>query len=133
MIHNVEQMRDGKFVGGALIVLIGARWYNFPPPTAFRRKQLQAAGTQHVTPAMASYSAALPSVARSLFAPCRLPLRQVPAMPAFTGFQQTRGMKNKSKDKGKKTKSKADRRGAKEFQQKDLKDMEQFALCDAMR
>ncbi|KAJ6155428.1 hypothetical protein N7470_005994 [Penicillium chermesinum] len=87
---------------------------------------------------MASYGAALPTVARSILAPCRLPFRQMPMMPmvpAFTGFQQSRGMKNKAKDKGKgKGKAtKADRRGAKDFQQKDLKDMQQFALCDAMR
>lgn len=58
--------------------------------------------------------------------------------PVFSGFhQQVRGAKNnpqaKGKGKKKEEKTKKGRKGPKEFRQKDLKDMEQFALCDAMR
>lgn len=55
--------------------------------------------------------------------------------PAFSVFQQVRGVKNnpQAKGKGKKKEAKTDRKGPREFQQKNLKDMEQYALCDAMR
>jgi len=55
--------------------------------------------------------------------------------PAFSVFQQVRGVKSnpQAKGKGKKKEAKSDRKGPREFQQKNLKDMEQYALCDAMR
>lgn len=57
--------------------------------------------------------------------------------PVLSGFyqQQLRGAKSnnpQAQNKGKKT-SKAKTKGAREFQQKNLKDIQQFALCDAMR
>ena len=57
-------------------------------------------------------------------------------VPALMTFQQVRGLKNNQKGKGKgkgKSEPKPDRRGPREFRQKILKDMEQYALCDAMR
>ncbi|CAL5871320.1 uncharacterized protein PFLUO_LOCUS5570 [Penicillium psychrofluorescens] len=58
--------------------------------------------------------------------------------PLFPAFQQVRGakgnaQKGKGKNKGKDKAVKPDRRGPREFRQKNLKDMDQFALCDAMR
>jgi large subunit ribosomal protein L1 len=58
--------------------------------------------------------------------------------PLFPAFQQVRGakgnaQKGKGKNKGKDKTVKPDRRGPREFRQRNLKDMEQFALCDAMR
>jgi large subunit ribosomal protein L1 len=61
--------------------------------------------------------------------------------PALSIFQQVRGMgsnpqKSKSKGKGKGKHAappKTSRRGPLEFRQKNLKDMEQYTLCDAMR
>jgi large subunit ribosomal protein L1 len=54
--------------------------------------------------------------------------------PMLSGFQQVRGAKNNPQAKGKKKeKPKKGRKGPREFRQKDLKDMEQFSLCDAMR
>lgn len=84
---------------------------------------------------MSFYGAVLPSAARGILSSCRLSLREKSIAPAFAGFQQVRGMKNKQgKGKGKwKKETKADRKGIREFRQKDLKDMEQYALCDAMR
>lgn len=56
--------------------------------------------------------------------------------PVLSGFyqQQLRGAKSnnpQAQSKGKKSKAKT--KGAREFQQKNLKDIQQFALCDAMR
>lgn len=84
---------------------------------------------------MSSYGAVLPAAARGIFSSCRLPFREKSVAPAFAAFQQVRGLKNnqKTKGKGKKKATKTDRKGSREFQQKNLKDMEQFALCDAMR
>jgi large subunit ribosomal protein L1 len=84
---------------------------------------------------MSSYGAALPSAARSILSSCRLPLREKSVAPAFSVFQQVRGVKSnpQAKGKGKKKEAKSDRKGPREFQQKNLKDMEQYALCDAMR
>jgi large subunit ribosomal protein L1 len=84
---------------------------------------------------MSSYGAALPSAARGILSSCRLPLREKSMTPAFSVFQQVRGVKSnpQAKGKGKKKEAKSDRKGPREFQQKNLKDMEQYALCDAMR
>lgn len=49
--------------------------------------------------------------------------------------QQLRGAKSnnpQAQGKGKKAKAKP-KKGAREFTQRDLKDMQQFSLCDAMR
>lgn len=76
---------------------------------------------------MSSYNPLLPSVARSILSPYRSQaLREKSIVPLFLNSrQQVRGAKNKSKGPNKK--------GPKYFQQKDLKDAQQFALCDAMR
>lgn len=85
---------------------------------------------------MSSYGAVLPAAARGILSSCRLPPREKSIAPLFAGFQQVRGVKSKNnpqaKGKGKKE-TKTDRRGPREFRQKNLKDMEQYALCDAMR
>lgn len=83
---------------------------------------------------MSSYGAGLPSVARSFLSSCRPALREQPIAASFAAFQQVRGFKQaKGKGKGKKE-TKSDRKGlSRDFRQKNLKDMEQFALCDAMR
>ncbi|OQD72815.1 hypothetical protein PENDEC_c019G04362 [Penicillium decumbens] len=85
---------------------------------------------------MSSYGAALPSVARGILLSCRSPLREKSMTPFFSGFQQVRGVKTNMQAKAKakaKKQTKPERKGPREFQQKNLKDMEQFALCDAMR
>lgn len=55
--------------------------------------------------------------------------------PLLSSFQQVRGAKNNPQAQGKKNKekSKKTKKGPREFKQRDLKDMDQFALCDAMR
>ncbi|EAW14749.1 mitochondrial 54S ribosomal protein uL1m [Aspergillus clavatus NRRL 1] len=55
--------------------------------------------------------------------------------PLLSSFQQVRGAKSNPQAQGKKAKGKAkkDKKGPRDFKQKDLKDMEQFALCDAIR
>lgn len=54
--------------------------------------------------------------------------------PLLAGFQQqTRGFKKGKKEKKEKEAAKKARKGPRDFIQKDLKDVEQFALCDAMR
>ncbi|KAF9883949.1 mitochondrial 54S ribosomal protein mrpl1 [Aspergillus nanangensis] len=82
-----------------------------------------------------SYNQLLPTAARSLLSSCRSPIRTAPMAPVFLGFhQQVRGAKNNPQAKGKKDLPvKKGRKGPKEFRQKNLKDVEQFALCDAMR
>ncbi|KAJ5573803.1 uncharacterized protein N7459_008230 [Penicillium hispanicum] len=80
---------------------------------------------------MSSYGAVMPTAARGILSSCRLPLRVKSIGPIFATYQQVRGAKN-MKGKGK-SQPKQDRRGAREFRQKSLKDMEQYALCDAMR
>lgn len=46
--------------------------------------------------------------------------------------QQVRGAKS-NPQANKKSKTKKKEKGAREFKQRDLKDMEQYSLCDAMR
>jgi large subunit ribosomal protein L1 len=84
---------------------------------------------------MSSYGAALPFAARGILSLCRLPLSEKSMTPALSIFQQVRGFKSnpQAKGKGKKKETKTDKKGSREFRQKNLKDMEQFALCDAMR
>jgi large subunit ribosomal protein L1 len=56
--------------------------------------------------------------------------------PLLSSFhQQVRGAKSNPQAKYKKAnaKSKKEKKGPREFKQKDLKDIEQFALCDAIR
>ncbi|KAE8150122.1 ribosomal protein L1 [Aspergillus avenaceus] len=84
-------------------------------------------------------SSLLPSVARSLLSSCRSPLRQGSMAPLVPGFQQVRGAKSnpqaiirKNREKEKASVRKG-RRGPRDFKQRDLKDMEQFTLCDAVR
>ncbi|KAJ5108674.1 hypothetical protein N7456_005349 [Penicillium angulare] len=82
---------------------------------------------------MSSFGAVLPTGARGILSSCRLQLREKSIAPAFQSLQQVRGLKNqKNKSKGK-AETKSSRRGPLEFTQRNLKDMEQFALCDAMR
>lgn len=52
--------------------------------------------------------------------------------PAST-LQQVRGLKTKTKGKGKPAPSSKTRKLSTEYIQRDLKDMPQWALCDAMR
>ncbi|RDW93127.1 mitochondrial 54S ribosomal protein uL1m [Aspergillus mulundensis] len=63
------------------------------------------------------------------------------AAPLFSGYQQARGaatarnkqaVERKKRDKAARSLAKG-KKGPREFKQKSLKDMEQFALCDAMR
>lgn len=84
--------------------------------------------------AMSSFGAVMPSAARGILSSCSLPLRQRAIAPASLGLQQVRGFKDQKKGKGKgKSQPKSDRKGNRDFQQKNLADMERFALCDAMR
>lgn len=56
--------------------------------------------------------------------------------PFLSSFhQQVRGAKSnpQAQNKKAKAKSKKEKKGPREFKQKDLKDVEQFALCDAIR
>jgi large subunit ribosomal protein L1 len=83
---------------------------------------------------MSSYGTVLPTVARGILSSCRPALREKSIAPAFSTFQQVRGAKSNPQARGKgKKDSKSDRKGPREFRQKNLKDMEQHALCDAMR
>ncbi|KAL4870243.1 hypothetical protein BDV12DRAFT_184642 [Aspergillus spectabilis] len=92
---------------------------------------------------MASLSSLAPTGARSLLSICRPTLQQGSmAVPLSSSYQQAMGAhslsnnkmamaaKRKKKEAHAKEKSK---RGPREFRQKSLKDVEQFALCDAMR
>lgn len=81
---------------------------------------------------MSSYSSLLPSAARTALSSCRSPLRGKPIAP-FLSLQQVRGAKSNPQAKKKGKAAKKDKKGAREYAQKDLKDMEQFTLCDAMR
>ncbi|CAI7606771.1 unnamed protein product [Penicillium manginii] len=90
---------------------------------------------------MSSLGVAMPTAARGILSSCRPSLRETSMTPALSIFQQVRGMgsnpqKSKSKGKGKGKHAappKTSRRGPLEFRQKNLKDMEQYTLCDAMR
>ncbi|KAL4788487.1 ribosomal protein L1-like protein [Aspergillus varians] len=90
---------------------------------------------------MSSLSSLMPSGARTtLLSICRPSLRQgVMAGPVLSSYQQVRGAANNKQALEKRKRDKAakalkkSKKGPREFQQKDLKDIEQFALCDAMR
>ncbi|OQE19486.1 hypothetical protein PENSTE_c015G07865 [Penicillium steckii] len=83
---------------------------------------------------MSSLGVALPSAARGILSSCRSSLRETSVNPSFSVLQQVRGLKSNPQAKGKgKKAAKPSRRGPLEFRQKSLKDMDQFALCDAMR
>ncbi|KAJ5689325.1 hypothetical protein N7462_003717 [Penicillium macrosclerotiorum] len=83
---------------------------------------------------MSSYGAIMPTAARGLFLSCRPSLREKSIVPALSVIQQVRGVKSNPQAKGKgKKETKVDRRGPREFRQRNLKDIEQYALCDAMR
>jgi large subunit ribosomal protein L1 len=69
---------------------------------------------------------------------CRSPLRQGSiAAPLFSNYQQVRGKASAPQKGGKKgAKDKAadkKKKGPRDYAQVDLSQMEQFALCDAMR
>jgi large subunit ribosomal protein L1 len=81
---------------------------------------------------MSSYGSVLPSAARGILSSCRAPLRETSIAPVLSTFQQVRGLKSKPKSKGKEQPVKKGK-GPQEFTQKNLKDMPQWALCDAMR
>ncbi|KAJ5182942.1 hypothetical protein N7492_000558 [Penicillium capsulatum] len=81
---------------------------------------------------MSFSGAVLPTAARGILSSWRPLLRQQSITPIFSSFQQVRGAKNNAKGKGK-SQPKPDRRGPREFRQRNLKDIEQYALCDAMR
>ena len=80
---------------------------------------------------MSSYGSLLPSAARNVLSSCRSPLRPGAIAPLIS-LQQVRGAKSKPQAK-KKGKGKKAKKGPQEFAQKDLKDIEQFTLCDAIR
>ncbi|KAG2026493.1 hypothetical protein GB937_002005 [Aspergillus fischeri] len=85
---------------------------------------------------MSSLGSILPSAARGILSTCQLPLRQRTMAPLLSSFhQQVRGAKSnpQAQNKKAKAKSKKEKKGPREFKQKDLKDVEQFALCDAIR
>lgn len=78
-------------------------------------------------PPMSSYGAFLPSVARAILSPYRVPcLREKAIAPFALNAHQVRGAKSKSKPPQRK-------KGSAHFAQNDLKDALQFTLCDAMR
>lgn len=79
---------------------------------------------------MSSYSSFLPTAARGLLSPCRASSIREKSIAPFlvTSRQQIRGAKSKSSKGGKKG-----RKGPTSFKQKDLKDVEQYSLCDAIR
>jgi large subunit ribosomal protein L1 len=67
---------------------------------------------------------------------CRSSLRQrAPIAPFLYPLQQqqVRGAKNNPQARGKKDTPKKKDKGLRDYRQKSLKDIEQFALCDAMR
>ncbi|KAJ5352827.1 Ribosomal protein L1 [Penicillium brevicompactum] len=83
---------------------------------------------------MSSYGSVLPTAARGIISSCRAPLREASMAPSFSTFQQVRGLKTKTKGKGKSGPSNTkSRKGPAEYVQKNLKDMPQWTLCDAMR
>ncbi|KAL4964441.1 mitochondrial 54S ribosomal protein uL1m [Aspergillus stella-maris] len=88
---------------------------------------------------MSSFSSLMPTGAKSMLSICRPSFRQGSmTAPALSGHQQVRRINQQNamamaahrRNKAATTKG---RKGPKAFQQKDLKDIEQFALCDAMR
>ncbi|KAL3491295.1 ribosomal protein L1-like protein [Aspergillus germanicus] len=87
---------------------------------------------------MASFNSLMPSGARSMLSICRSPLRQGSiAAPLFSSYQQVRGKASAPQKGGKKgSKDKAadkKKKGPRDYAQVDLSQMDQFALCDAMR
>lgn len=87
---------------------------------------------------MATPFRALPIPARSIASPCRSTLRTNGAIAPFLyplSHQQVRSATNNPQAKGKKdqNKSKKKTKGARDYKQKDLKLIDQYALCDAMR
>ncbi|PYH42725.1 mitochondrial 54S ribosomal protein uL1m [Aspergillus saccharolyticus JOP 1030-1] len=89
---------------------------------------------------MSSFSSVLPTAARGLASSCRSSLRPVPLAPVVYRPQPIRwassskgSSKKSSSQSQSKKKEKPTKKHAKEFFQRDLKPMEQFALCDAMR
>ncbi|KAL2825944.1 ribosomal protein L1-like protein [Aspergillus cavernicola] len=86
---------------------------------------------------MSSFTSLMPTGARTVLSICRPSLRQWPmAAPLFSSYQQVREASNNRQAQGKNKKEKAikkTKKGPREFRQKDLKDMQQWALCDAIR
>ncbi|KAL4815312.1 ribosomal protein L1-like protein [Aspergillus spinulosporus] len=92
---------------------------------------------------MSSFSSLMPTGARALLSICRPSVRQGSmTAPLFSGYQQAQARgaataRNKQaaerRKRDKAAKSAKSKKGPREFKQKDLKDVEQFALCDAMR
>ncbi|KAJ5851403.1 uncharacterized protein N7529_010788 [Penicillium soppii] len=82
---------------------------------------------------MSSYGSVLPTAARGILSSCRPSIREASIAPAFSTLQQVRGLKVKTNRKGKAAQPTKSRRGPQEFRQYNLKDMPQWALCDAMR
>ncbi|EED17972.1 mitochondrial large ribosomal subunit protein L1, putative [Talaromyces stipitatus ATCC 10500] len=82
---------------------------------------------------------ALPVTAGHISASCRSTLRQNSAIAPFLyplGQQQVRTATSNPQAKGKKNKQKESKKkvkGARDYQQKDLSLIDQYALCDAMR
>ncbi|KAL4942904.1 hypothetical protein BDV06DRAFT_154794 [Aspergillus oleicola] len=89
---------------------------------------------------MSSFSSLMPTGAKTMLSICRPSLRQGSmAVPVLSGHQQVRELNKQAvarsrRDKAQRTaQSSKAKKGPKEFVQKDLKDIEKFALCDAMR
>ncbi|KAL4801617.1 ribosomal protein L1-like protein [Aspergillus unguis] len=86
---------------------------------------------------MSSFSTLMPAGARTMLSICRPSLRPGSmAAPVLSNYQQVRGAAKKQatgKKNQKGTKSTTKKKGPREFKQRDLKDIEQFALCDAVR
>lgn len=110
-----------------------------PPPKRFGKHSTVTSTTDSIISfpdLMASSIASLPVVARSMSLSCRSALRQKSPIAPFLyplQQQQVRGAKNNPQARNKKDKPKKKDKGAREFKQKDLKDITQFSLCDAMR
>lgn len=85
---------------------------------------------------MASAFRALPVTAGPISASCRLTLRQNSAVAPFLyplGQQQVRTAMSNSKGKKNIKEPKKKAKGTRDYQQKDLGLIDQYALCDAMR
>ncbi|OKL64051.1 hypothetical protein UA08_00376 [Talaromyces atroroseus] len=88
---------------------------------------------------MATPFRSLPVTARNISASYRSALRPNGVIAPFLyplSQQQVRGVKNNPQAKGKKDQNKSKKKsnkGARDYQQKDLKLIDQYALCDAMR
>lgn len=115
-----------------------------PASASFGGKQWPDETAQRTTvhiPVMSSFSALMPSGARTMLSICRPSVSQGPmAAPALPVYQQVRGiarnkqaMEKRKRDKAARSVAKGKNKGPREFRQKNLKDVEQFALCDAIR